>query len=151
MPFKNYEKCFLFHLKSSFRSQDIQIICISNLPSLSLCQWSKINLKVCDIINCLYKNLKVTSATKQFLKICHLRHRLRIFFLFCRKVMFHSEDIFFSEEAFLTIPWFRYQLRDVLMSISTWDKVHYFIYLLVHNTLTLFVMGEGRFCPPTPL
>ena len=22
-PFKNYEKCFLFHLKSSFRSQDI--------------------------------------------------------------------------------------------------------------------------------
>ena len=25
MPFKNYEKCFLFHIKSSFHSQDIQI------------------------------------------------------------------------------------------------------------------------------
>ena len=24
-PFKNYEKCDLFHLKSSFHSQDIQI------------------------------------------------------------------------------------------------------------------------------
>ena len=24
-PFKNYEKCFLFHLKSSFRSRDIQV------------------------------------------------------------------------------------------------------------------------------
>ena len=27
-PFKNYEKCFLFHLKSSFRSWDIQIFVI---------------------------------------------------------------------------------------------------------------------------
>ena len=24
-PFKNYEKCFLFHIKSSFRYQDIQV------------------------------------------------------------------------------------------------------------------------------
>ena len=37
--------------------------------------------------------LKVTSATKrQPLKMCHLRHRLRIF-LFHRKIMFHSQDI----------------------------------------------------------
>ena len=37
--------------------------------------------------------LTVTSATKQlFLKICHLRHRLRIC-LICRKVTFHSQDI----------------------------------------------------------
>ena len=27
-PFKNYEKCFLFHLKSSFRSWDIQFFVI---------------------------------------------------------------------------------------------------------------------------
>ena len=27
-PLKNYEKCFLFHLKSSFRSRDIQIFAI---------------------------------------------------------------------------------------------------------------------------
>ena len=25
-PFKNYEKCFLFHLKNSFRSQDIYVL-----------------------------------------------------------------------------------------------------------------------------
>ena len=31
-PFKNYEKCFLFHLKSSFRSQDVQFFVIFSLP-----------------------------------------------------------------------------------------------------------------------
>ena len=31
-PFKNYEKCFLFHLKSSFRSRDIQMFVIFSLP-----------------------------------------------------------------------------------------------------------------------
>ena len=31
-PFKNYEKCFLFHLKTSFRSRDIQIFVIFSLP-----------------------------------------------------------------------------------------------------------------------
>ena len=31
-PFKNYEKCFLFHLKSSFRSRDIQIFVFFSLP-----------------------------------------------------------------------------------------------------------------------
>ena len=30
--FKNYEKCFLFHLKSSFCSRDIQIFVTSYLP-----------------------------------------------------------------------------------------------------------------------
>ena len=58
---KSYEKCFLFHLKSSFRSRDIQII----FPSLPIflpvrhcfrgC--SKINLKVYEVINGLNKNL----------------------------------------------------------------------------------------------
>ena len=38
-------------------------------------------------------SLKVTSAAKrQLLKMCHLRHRLRIF-LFRKKIMFHSQDI----------------------------------------------------------
>ena len=31
-PFKNYEKCFLFHLKSFFSSQDIQFFVILPLP-----------------------------------------------------------------------------------------------------------------------
>ena len=31
-PFQNYEKCFLFHQKSSFHSQDIQTYVIFSLP-----------------------------------------------------------------------------------------------------------------------
>ena len=45
--------------------------------------------------------LKVTSAKKrQFLEICHLKHRLRIF-LFRKKFMFRSQEIQFF--VFLTI------------------------------------------------
>ena len=32
LAFKNYEKCFLFHIKSSFHSRDIQIFVIFSLP-----------------------------------------------------------------------------------------------------------------------
>ena len=60
-----------------------------------------------------------------------LRQRLRIF-LFCRKVMLRSQDI--QVFVFLTILIF--QICDVMMSISTWDTVHFFIYLLNHNSLT---------------
>ena len=61
-PFKNYEKCFLFHLKSSFRYRDIRIFIFPSSPlflPVSHCfrGCSKINLKVYDIITCLNKNL----------------------------------------------------------------------------------------------
>ena len=61
-PFKNYEKCFLFHLKSSFRSRDIQIFVFPSSPlflPVSHCVRGclKINLKVYDVINCLNMNL----------------------------------------------------------------------------------------------
>ena len=60
--FKIYEKCFLFNLKSSFRSWDIQIFVF---PSSTLFLFashcfkgcSKINLKVYYVMNCLNKNL----------------------------------------------------------------------------------------------
>ena len=53
---------FLFHLKSSFHSQDIQIFVFSSSTLflfVSHCfrGWSKINVKIYDIINCLKKNL----------------------------------------------------------------------------------------------
>ena len=57
------EKYLSFHQKSSFRSQDNQIFLFFVLPSFHLpvihCfrDWSKINLKVYDIINGLTKNL----------------------------------------------------------------------------------------------
>ena len=61
-PFKSYGKSFLFHLKSSFRSRDIQIFVFSSSPLFSavshcLRGWSKKNPKVYDVISCLSKNL----------------------------------------------------------------------------------------------
>ena len=61
-PFKNYEKCFLFHLKSSFHSRDIQFFVFLSFPlflPVGHCfrGWLKINLKVYDVISCLNKNL----------------------------------------------------------------------------------------------
>ena len=60
-PFKNCEKCFLFHQKSSFRAQDIEIDVFSSSPFLfpvshCLRGWRKKNLKIYDAINCLNKN-----------------------------------------------------------------------------------------------
>ena len=62
IAFKNYEKMFLFCLKSSFHSQDNQIFIFSSSPlflPVSHCfkGYSKINLNVYDVINCLNKNL----------------------------------------------------------------------------------------------
>ena len=45
--------------------------------------------------------------------MCHLKHRLR-FFLFCRNIMFRSQDI----QVFLTIPWFTKSMT------SRWVLVH---------------------------
>ena len=61
-PPKNYDKCFLFYLKSSFRSWDIQIFVFSSSRlffsvSHYIRGWFKRNLKVYDVINCLNKNL----------------------------------------------------------------------------------------------
>ena len=61
-PSKTMKNFFLFHLKISFHSQDIQIfvfLSFSHLLPVSHCfrACSKINLKVYDVINCLNKNL----------------------------------------------------------------------------------------------
>ena len=61
------KKCFLFHLKNSFLSWDIQIF-VSLSSSLffpvSHCfgGWFKKTHKVYDVINCLNKNLKILFA-----------------------------------------------------------------------------------------
>ena len=61
-PSKTMKDVFLFHLKSSFRSRDIQVFVSPSSPfflPVSHCfrAWSKINLKVYDVIDCLNKNL----------------------------------------------------------------------------------------------
>ena len=65
------------------------------------------------------------------LKMCHLRHRLRIF-LFHRKVMFRVQDI--QVFVFLIIPW--HTKSDFMKRISTWDRVHFWIYFLNHSALS---------------
>ena len=61
----------------------------------------------------------------------HVRHRLR-FFWFRRKVMFRSQDI----QIFVLNHPMIYQICDVMMSIITWDRVHIWIYLLNHYSLS---------------
>ena len=80
---KKNEKCFLFHLKSSFRSRDIQIFVFPSsplFPPVSHCfrGWSKINLKVYNVINCPNKNLIIhffwylEKGKRYALKLCPL-------------------------------------------------------------------------------
>ena len=62
VPLCNYTKCFLFHLKSSFRSRDIQIFIFPSSPQFFpvshwLRGWFKINFEVYDVSICLNKNL----------------------------------------------------------------------------------------------
>ena len=57
----NYQKSFLFHLKSSFCSRAIQIFVFPSSPLFfpaghCFRRWLKINLKVYNVINCLNKN-----------------------------------------------------------------------------------------------
>ena len=51
-------KTFSFHLKNSFRSRGIQIFVFFLLVSHFLKAWSKINLKIYDVFNCLKKNIR---------------------------------------------------------------------------------------------
>ena len=65
--------------------------------------------------------------------MCHLRHRL-IIILFLRKVIFRSRGI--QVFVFLTIPWFTKSLTLWWVLRSTWDRLHFWIYLLNRNSLT---------------
>ena len=76
-------------------------------------------------------HLKVTSATKQLFKMYYLRHRFRIF-LFCREVMFCSIEI--QVFVFQTIPWFTKSVTSC--SVLVHETVHFWIYLLDHNSLS---------------
>ena len=94
-PFKNYEKCFLFHLESSFRSRDIQILVYSSVffpVNHYFRSWFKENIKVYDVINCLNKNL-ITHSVWYLGK--EIKYDIEILTIdrvlnkkhFCRKIM----------------------------------------------------------------
>ena len=66
-PLKTYEKCFLFHRKRFFRSQEIQIFVFlpcTLFPPVNHClkRWLKINPKVYDVINWSNKNSETHIA-----------------------------------------------------------------------------------------
>ena len=95
-------------------------------------RYLKKNMEILEVnINCWHckkftenENSKVTSAAKwSLLKICHLRQRLRIF-LFCRKIMFHSQDV--QVFAFLAIPLFTESVT------SLWVLVHETRYIILN-------------------
>ena len=69
--------------------------------------------------------LKVTCTTKYNFSKYTMRHRLRIFCIFNHPMI--------------------YQICDVMMSISTWDKAHFWIYLLNHNSVTHQTWSIGRY------
>ena len=98
-PFKNCEKCFLFHLKCSFRSRDIQLFVFPSSPVFLLVShcfrwWIKINLKVYDVTNCLNKNLikhfvwyleKEKSYDIETLSIDRVLNKKNVYGKSCRK------------------------------------------------------------------
>ena len=61
----------------------------------------------------------------------HLRQKLRIF-LFHRKVI---PFLRYSSSCIINHPMIS-QICDVMMSISTWDRVHFLIYLLNYDSVT---------------
>ena len=72
--FKNYEKCFLFHLKGSFRSQDIQIFWffpfLSTLSRFERTDGSGIVYDVMNWIALFWDNSK--TASHYIIKLCHI-------------------------------------------------------------------------------
>ena len=62
IPLQNLWKMFFISSKKLFYFSRYLFFCVSIFPSFSPCQpllraWSKINLKVYDVINCLNKNV----------------------------------------------------------------------------------------------
>ena len=62
----------------------------------------------------------------------HLRHRLRIFFVSSKSYVPFSRC---SSFCIFNHPMI-YQICDVMMNISTWDRGHFWIYCLNHHSLT---------------
>ena len=72
--------------------------------------------------------------------MCCLRHRLRIF-LFRRKIVLFSR---YSSFCIFNHPMI-YQICDVTMSISTWGRLHFWIYLLNNNSWSHQTRPIGRY------
>ena len=87
-PNDNYEKCFLFHIKSSFRSRDIQIFVIFSLLfhtfHIQIDKWKWNNLW-CHESACNFWNCSKTSKTALYyiIKLVQIIHTNKEFFWPC--------------------------------------------------------------------
>ena len=75
-PSKTMKNVFLFHLKSSFRFRDIQILVFSSSPPsfpVSHCPraWCKKSLKIHDVINCLINKNLITHFVRYHTENVH--------------------------------------------------------------------------------
>ena len=85
---------------------------------------SRICSRTPSILLYVINNLKGYLRCKiKLLKMCHLRHRLRIVLL-CRKVVFSSQDI--QVFVVLTIPWFTKSVHETrcIFEYIFWTTTH---------------------------
>ena len=89
----------------------------------------------------LFSVWKFTSAAKRsLLKMCHLKHGYE-FFCFIETSCSVLEIFQFCIFNYTMI----YQICDVMMSIDTWCKVHFWIYLLNHKSLIRQIWSIDRY------
>ena len=78
----------------------------------------------------------------QLLKMWHMRHRLRSF-LFVTKIM---NNVSFS--GYLSVCIFNhpitYNICDIMMSINTWDRVHFWIYFKAIRWVLNFAIKKNK-------
>ena len=73
--------------------------------------------------------------------MCHLRHRLRILLYYRKRYVPFSR---YSSFCIFNHPMI-YQICDVMMSITTRDRVRFWIHLLNHNSLTHQTCSTDRY------
>ena len=150
---KQLPKCFLFHLKSSFPSQDIQMFVFSSFPLLffiDLCfrGWSKKNLKVYDVISFLNKNLKIHRKLSTILKISKKMYEVMLFWY----VKVHI----FWKFIQCTIHWDKTQIlkkfssdkitstKNALLFLSRAASHHSFTDMNLYFTYTILIWAEAQ-------
>ena len=91
----NYEKCFLFHLKTSFHCQDIQTLVFPSSPLFfPVSHWLRGWWKKMDDGWCINKSL-ITNF------VWYLENEIRLNFEleFCQLIEYYVRDIFMENDA----------------------------------------------------
>ena len=142
---KSHHCCVLSDLKRNvlFFFLDIMVISIHFFNKQTVCKQLALGWQIAKQLSGLNalsrsnnKNYRLTvpSATKsQLVKMCYLRCKLRIFFISQKSFV---PFLRYSSFCILNDPLI-YQIRDVMISISTCNRMYFWIYLLNHKSLSL--------------